>query len=141
MSAQFKDDHDRLRVMVNDYVVIISKDVPPDITEVMKGRTDFTRLFHAHLASESRALEALRTGSRNSPADRLIAEHARKVVEVFLRHSGLIQRWPTKRIIEEWQAYCLEVRAHRDLYFAFLAWEESVIHPLLAGSNEIRRAS
>ncbi len=132
MSAQFKDDHDRLRVMVSDYVALISRRTPPDITEVMKGRTGFTGLFHAHFSSENRALEALRTGDPNSPVDKLLAEHAKKVMEVFLRHSGLIQRWPTKRIIEESQAY---------FYFAFLAWEESVIHPLLAGANEVRRAS
>jgi hypothetical protein len=62
-------------------------------------------------------------------------------MDVFLRHSGLIQRWPTKRIIDEWQAYCREVRAQRDFYFAFLAWEEAVIHPLLAGLDEVRRVS
>ncbi len=141
MSAQFKDDHVRLRVLVDAYIALLSKNSLPDLNDIMKGRTGFTGLFHAHFASEGRALDALRTGNPDSPVDKLLAEHGTRVREVFLRHSGLIQRWPIKRIAAEWQAYCGEIRAQRDYYFAFLDWEEKTIHPLLASANERRRAS
>jgi hypothetical protein len=53
MLAQFKDDHDRLRVMVSDYAALISKGVPPDIIELMKSRTGFTGLFHSHFRAKT----------------------------------------------------------------------------------------
>src|SRR5689334_11621169 len=128
MSAQFKDDHDRLRTLVGDYIALLSRPTRPDLTEVMKGRTGFTGLFHSHFSSEGRAIEAVRTGDPDSPIDRLLSEHGSRVREIFLRHSGLIQRWPIKRIEQEWQTYCREVRGQRDFYFAFLDWEEANIH-------------
>lgn len=141
MSAQFKDDHDRLRSLVDEYIALLSRPIRPELTEVMKGRTGFTGLFHSHFASEGRAIEAVRPSDLDSPVGKLLSEHGSRVREVFLRHSGLIQRWPIKRIELEWQAYCREVRSQRDFYFAFLAWEEANIHPLLDEASEVRRAS
>ncbi|MBO9670684.1 MAG: hypothetical protein J7485_09225 [Sphingobium sp.] len=141
MSVQFKDDHDRLRTLVDQYIALLSRPVRPELTEIMKGRTGFTGLFHSHFASESRAIEALRTGAPDSLVEKLLSEHGSRVREVVLRHSGLIQRWPIKRIEQEWQAYCREVRSQRDFYFTYLAWEEANIHPLLDQASERRRAS
>lgn len=141
MSGQFKDDHDRLRRLADEFVILLSGETLPNVNDIMKGRAGFTALFHAHFSAETRALEALRTGNPDSPVDKLLAEHAARLREVHLRHSDLIQRWPIRRIEAEWRTYGREVGAQRDFYVTFLDWEEAFIHPLLGGSSGLRRAS
>lgn len=131
MKHKHKAEHDRLRAMIDDYLDLLRGDTPPDINEIMKRRLAFSNAFLSHVASEGPAFAALRTGDPNHPADRLLDEHACRMREIMPGYSALIQNWTPARILAEWPVYCGEVQAQVKRYYAFTAWQEMAVLPLL----------
>ncbi len=131
MEQTFKDDHDRLRVMIDAYLAMLRGNARPDIAEVMRRRLAFSNAFRAHVAAEGPALDALRTGNGDHPVDRMLDRHGARLREVMPGYSALIHDWTPPRIVAEWPSYCREVRAQVRRYYEFLAWEEAQVLPLL----------
>ena len=131
MKHRHMAEHARLRGMIDDYLDLLRADTPPDVNEIMKCRLAFSTAYLSHIASEGSAFNALRTGDPTHPVDRLIGEHACRLSEIMPGYSALIQNWTPARIIAEWDDYCREVHRQVPRYYAFIAWEEETILPLL----------
>ncbi|HEY1125997.1 MAG TPA: hypothetical protein VGE65_10205 [Sphingobium sp.] len=141
MRQKHKEEHDRLRVMVDDYVAMLHGDVAPDIAEIMKRRLAFSSGYLAHVASEGQLFHRLRTGNPDHPTDRLLNEYGCRLRDIMPGYSALIQQWTPQRITAEWPAYCRQVRTQVRRYYAFLAWEEAEMLPLLVNLGDMRQAS
>lgn len=117
--------------MMAGYQTGIVAAAQPELMAIIRYRIEFSSIFHAHYVTESRAVDALRSGLTD-PEERALADrYCTQMREIFLRHSALIQAWPPDRILSHWQDYRRDSGDYRNLYLTFLAWEEAVIHPLL----------
>lgn len=141
MRRKHKEEHDRLRVMIEDYVAMLHGDVAPAIAEILKRRFALSNALRAHVAEEGPVFDRLRTGDPHHAADRALDEYGRRLRDAMPGYSTLIQEWTPQRIAAEWPAYCGQVRALVPRYYNYLAWEEANIHPLLDKERELRRAS
>lgn len=141
MKQEHKAEHDRLRVMIDEYVAMLRADAAPDIELIMKRRLAFSNAYLSHVGNEGLAYNRLRTGNPDHPADQALNEYGCRLRDIMPGYSALIQQWTPPRIVAEWPAYSRQVVAQVRRYYDFLDWEEAVIHPLLAGATEIRRAS
>lgn len=131
MLAQFRGDHDRLRVMMRDYTDLMAGD-PPDIRIILQRRRDFSSLFHAHHMGEGEALQRVRASQPDAGIVQVLDLYGRRKRDFFLRHSALVQQWPPHRIADQWPLYCAAVRSEKSAFMDFLDWEEAIIHPILA---------
>ncbi len=131
MSAQFKDEHDRLRAMLHDYIALMTGD-KPDVQAVMRARRSFAGLFHSHHLGEGEVLQRLRASPCDAETVQRLNVYAERKRDFFLRYSELVQQWPLQRLMDEWPTYCSAIRSHKHVFLDFLQWEETMIHPLLA---------
>ena len=127
--------------MIDDYVAMLRGDVAPDIAEIMKRRLAFSTAFRTHVAEEGPAYNRLRTGDPHHPADRALDEYGCKLRDTMPGYSALIQQWTPQRIVDEWPAYCRQVRAQVRRYHDYLAWEDAELLPLLDEDPPFARAS
>ncbi|MBO9670685.1 MAG: hypothetical protein J7485_09230 [Sphingobium sp.] len=131
MRQKHKEEHDHLRVMIEDYVAMLHGDVAPDITEILKRRFALSNALRAHVAEEGPVFNRLRTGDPHHAADRALDEYSRRLRDAMPNYSALIQQWTPQRIVAEWPAYCSQVRTLVPRYHAYLAWEEGEVLPFL----------
>jgi len=141
MKQTFTDEHDHLRVLIDSYLAMLRGNARPDIVDVMRRRLAFSNAFRAHVAAEGPVLDALRTGDRDHPTDRILDQHSCRLREVMPGYSALIHDWTPARIEAEWPDYCHDVRMQVKRYYEFLEWEEAQVLPLLGpGRAALSRA-
>ena len=126
--------------MIRDYTDMVIGSGKPDIQAIMRLRMVFSNHFYAHMAAEGEALRGLRSSGPSREVDRLLDQYDSEMRGFFLRHSKMIQQWPPKRITQEWEGYREAICVQQQGFFAFLDWEEAVIHPLLVNVGGMRRA-
>jgi hypothetical protein len=133
MTLHLKAEHDALRTALRAFAELMSPTQPADLTALMRGRTDFSNLFRQHLTHEEGEIATLRTGDLDCPREQVQREHGNRLRKLFLNYSDHIKAWTPGRIGSEWTRYRNDVLALQKGLYELMAWEESVLHPLLAG--------
>lgn len=140
MRQMHKAEHDRLRVMIDEYIDMLRGETAPDIAKVMKRRLAFSNAYLAHVASEGPVFARLRTGDPHHSVDRALDEYGCRLRDIMPGYSALIQEWTPQRITAEWPAYCRQVLTQVQRYYEYLAWEEAELLPLLDLQQPARAA-
>jgi hypothetical protein len=131
MERAHRADHDRLRVMIDDYVALLRPERRSASDAVVRQRLAIAHAFRAHVASEAAVFQRLRTGQADDPVDRLLDDYGASFREFQTGYQAMTRDWTPQRIARAWPDYCRDVRALMRRYFAFLAWEETHVLPLL----------
>jgi len=130
MPSRLKADHDDLRLLIQDFLHLLSNGGQERLPELVRLRTNFSKRFRQHLATEDADLRARPTADH--PALKAACEmHGQKQRGFFLSYSDHIKGWTPERIANDWEGYRASVillaRDHRQL----MDWEERELHPLL----------
>lgn len=131
MSILLKQDHEALRVMMQEFAHIMRTSGVEALPDIARKRIAFSQLFREHMGREdARALD-LRDGHLAAQADPLLREHGRAIRALFLRYSDHIKYWTPTLITQDWNGYLEAVLALQGELAERMTWEERNLHPLM----------
>ncbi|WP_298398451.1 hemerythrin domain-containing protein [Sphingobium sp.] len=131
MQMELAQDHDGLRKMMRDFAHAMESARVEDMSDIARRRIAFSQLFREHMAREDAMVQNLRRGAMPPQADRIIRDHSRAMVALFLRYSDHIKYWTPAQIAADWPGYRVAVLDLQNGLHDRMEWEEANLHPLL----------
>jgi hypothetical protein len=133
MHMELTHGHDGLRVAMRNFAHVMQTARVEDMPAVARLRTAFSQLFREHMGQEDAMITALRHRSPVTPqTDRILRDHSRAMVALFLRYSDHIKYWTPTQIGRDWPGYRDAVLALQGSLHERMEWEEDHLHPLFA---------
>lgn len=133
MHRELAQAHDGLRMSMRHFAHVMQAARLEDMAAVARLRTSFAQMFREHMAQEDGMITALRRNPVTPRTDRVLREHSRAIVALFLRYSDHIKYWTPAQIGRDWPGYRRAVIALQDGLYERMEWEEDHLHPLLSG--------
>lgn len=133
MHIELTQGHDDLRRMMRDFAHLMLSATVDDMSEVARRRTRFSQLYRDHMGQEDAMVTALRRRPLAPEADRILRDHSRAMVALFLRYSDHIKYWTPAQIGQDWPGYRQAVLALQNGLYERMEWEEAHLHPLFTG--------
>lgn len=125
---RLRNDHDAIRRICREYGLLLAGTYDEARTAIPGQRVIVSQLFRRHIADETAMIA-------NGIPDTPIAEQATANLRaLYLDYSAHIAEWTPSHIGTDWNGYRAAVTALQRVLDAGMAWEERVLHPLLARS-------
>lgn len=135
MHMELTQAHDDLRAAMRDFAHIMQAANADDMPEVARRRTRFSQLFREHMGQEDAMVSALRRSPLAPSADKVLRDHGRAMVALFLSYSDHIKLWTPAQIAQDWPGYRNAVLTLQNGLYDRMEWEEQHLHPLFTGPS------
>ncbi|WP_420144872.1 hypothetical protein [Sphingobium sp.] len=130
MHTELAQAHDGLRMAMRNFAHVMQTARVEDMAMVARLRTAFSQLFREHMAQEDGMIASLRRTPVTPETDRILREHSRAMVALFLRYSDHIEYWTPAQIAQDWPGYRTAVLSLQNGLHERMEWEEDHLHPL-----------
>ena len=135
MHMELTQGHDDLRVAMRNFAHVMQTARVEDMPAVARLRTAFSQLFREHMAQEDGMIASLRRNPVAPQTDRILRDHSRAIVALFLRYSDHIKYWTPAQIANDWSGYRHAVLILQNGLHERMEWEEDHLHPLFSGPS------
>lgn len=135
MTRTLARDHDDLRAAMHDYAAILRGPAAEGLAAIMPRRIRFSQIFREHMGREDGEVEALANRLRDPAAMKVVRDHRRALVALFLRYSDHVKQWTPAEIARDWAGYRDGVLALQEGLHDRMAWEEAELHPLIVATG------
>lgn len=132
MLAQFRDEHEELRVAMYSFARLLSPRFQPTVMdELVAARLRFAQLFLRHVAAEDSYVQQSLIRVRRHDGAALARSYPQDMRALQSRYSAHIRHWTPALISQDWGAYRDAVLDLQRQLTARMLWEEQEAFTLL----------